>query len=90
VRTTTKTTRNKKTRITIETERVWVIDRPGSQKAWCTACAKLVTAVSPDEVAALATRTQGSHCPVKVDRLHFIGSADGTLLVCADSLLKQG
>jgi hypothetical protein len=89
MRTSTKTTRSKKTKITIETERVWVIDRPGSQKAWCPACSKLVTAVTPDEVASLATRTHGSHCPVKVDKLHFIGTADSTLLVCADSLLKQ-
>ena len=90
MKTVTKTTRNKKTKITIETERVWVVERPGAPKAWCPACEKLVTSVSPDEVASLATRTHGSNCPVKVDQLHFIGTPDGLMLVCADSLLNQG
>ena len=89
VKTTTKTTRNKRTKITIETERVWVIERPGPGKAWCAACKRLVTGISPEEVASLATRTQNSHCPLKIGKLHFIGSPSGLMLVCADSLLEQ-
>lgn len=84
-----KAARNKKTKIIIETERVWEIDGVGSTKAWCPACAKLVYSVSPEEAASLASRAHGSHAPVKIDKLHFIGTPDGLMLVCADSLLQQ-
>jgi len=81
--------KHRKTKITIETERVWVLERPGSPKGWCPSCGKLVTLVFPEEVAALATTAQGSECPIKIDQLHFIGTSEGLMVVCANSLLTQ-
>jgi hypothetical protein len=89
MKSTTRTTKNKKTRITIETERVWLIERPDMAKNWCPACGKLVTSVSTDEVASLASCAQGSHRPFKIDQLHFLGTADGLMQVCSESLLSQ-
>ena len=84
-----KATKSRKTKITIETERVWVLERPGSPKAWCPACGKLVTSITPEEVATLASSTHAPHFRVKIDKLHFVGSSDGLMLVCSNSLLGQ-
>jgi hypothetical protein len=89
VKTTTKTSRNKKTRITIETERVWLIENADSAKDWCEACGKMVTSVSPEVVASLASGAHGPNFAAKLDSLHFIGTYEGLMRVCVDSLLKQ-
>lgn len=85
-----KAAKQRKTRITIETQRVWVLEKPRSPQVWCPSCGKLVSSVTPDEVAALATGAAGPHCPIKIDKLHFIGTSDGLMVVCGDSLLMQG
>jgi hypothetical protein len=84
-----KAAKHRKTKITIETERVWVLERPGAPKGWCPACSKLVNLVFPEEVAALANAAQSAECPIKLDQLHFIGTTEGLMVVCADSLSTQ-
>jgi len=83
-------TGSRKTSITIETERVLVVERPsGAPQAWCEACGKLVRMVSPEEVASLVSRLQDSRVPLEIGKLHFIGTREGAMLVCVDSLLEQ-
>jgi hypothetical protein len=85
-----KMTGSRKTSITIETERVLVVEgSSGCPQAWCEVCGKLVRMVSPEEVASLVSRLQDSHCPLEIGKLHFIGTREGAMLVCVDSLLEQ-
>lgn len=84
-----KAAKQRKTKITIETERVWVLERPGSPQGWCPSCGRLVNFVFPEEVAALASAVESAQCPFKLDQLHFIGTTEGLMVVCADSLLTQ-
>ena len=79
----------KKTRVTIETERVWVLEKPGTDKVWCPCCEKLVAPVTPVEVAALLSSARGAKFPLNIDKLHFIGTPESMMVVCADSLLSQ-
>src|SRR5262249_14545549 len=77
----------KRTRITVETERVVIINRREALRRWCPACGKLAEMVSPEEAAALA---QASSRPVyrwvESEKVHYAEPADGLLRICANSL----
>ena len=84
-----KKTRRKK--ITVETERLWVVARRGRRAgAWCEACRAEVRMLGVDEAAALAglghrdifRRVEDGH-------LHFTESPSGTLLICLNSLMDE-
>jgi hypothetical protein len=80
----------KRTRITIETERVLVIGRTRSTfEAWCPVCDQLVRLLRPDEAATLSACLQASQHPLEINKLHIIPTADGLLNVCLNSLMNQ-
>ena len=80
----------KRTRITIETERVFVIGKVRSTfEAWCPVCDELVRLLRPDEAATLSACMQASQHPLEIDKLHIIPTADGLMNVCLNSLLHQ-
>ncbi len=80
----------KRTKITIDTERVLVIGRtPTTFDAWCPICDELVRLLRPDEAAALMAWLRASQHPLEISKLHIIPTADGLMNVCLNSLLNQ-
>ena len=81
----------KRTRITIDTERVLVIGKTRSTfDAWCPMCNQLVRLLRPDEAAVLTAHLRASQQPLEISKLHIIPTADGLMNVCLNSLLSQG
>jgi len=81
----------KRTRITIDTERVLVIGKTRSTfDAWCPMCNQLVRLLRPDEAAVLTAHLRASQQPLEISKLHIIPTVDGLMNVCLNSLLSQG
>jgi hypothetical protein len=80
--------RRKRTEISFEVEQVLVIRRRHpTAPAWCAECGALVEMLRPEEAAVLTGRSVRQICrQVEAGALHFIESADGALLICANSL----
>jgi hypothetical protein len=84
-----KKTRRKK--ITVETERLWVVARGGhGARGWCEACRAEVHMLGVEEAAALAGLGQRAvFRRVEDGRLHFTENSGGTLLICLNSLINE-
>ena len=78
----------KTTRITVKTERVWVISRrQPAASGWCPDCATEVTLVTAQAAAARAGLGLRALCRlVEEGRLHFTETADQSLWICLNSL----
>ena len=81
----------KRTEITVETERVLVIRRRyRAIEAWCDSCAEQVVMIRPDQAAAVSGLSlRAIFGDIERAELHFMEQADGMLLICLNSLLKQ-
>jgi len=80
----------KRIEITIETERVLIIRRRRSTRAWCQACGREVDMVGLAEVEAITGAVQ----PMLQDSdeargWHLAEGQGGTLLICLESLRKS-
>jgi hypothetical protein len=84
----TMTTR-KRTQITVETDRLLIIRRRTSARAWCPQCDREVDMVGLEEARLLAGISQDA-LRGGVERLacHLTEAADKSVLICLDSLLK--
>jgi excisionase family DNA binding protein len=84
--------RKRRTEITVETERVVVIRQSRSvAPAWCAACAQPATMLSAEEAAAVAGVTRRTiYRWVEAEKVHFVETSDGLLLLCLNSFRKQG
>ena len=78
----------KRTEITIETERVIVIrHRRLPVRAWCQSCGEQVVMVTVDEAARAArVSARTLYRWVEAEKLHFVETAEGGLLICYESL----
>ena len=86
----------KRTEITLETDRIWVIRRSHSTRAWCAECGREVDLVMLKEAEALSGMSQ----PLTTQPMlpgcgdsegwHRSQAADGSPLVCLESLLGRG
>ena len=78
----------KRTLITVETDRVVLINRlPSSPLIWCAACAAEVRMVTVDQAAAVArTSSRMIYRMVEDNQLHFTETPDGRLFICLNSL----
>lgn len=78
----------KKTKLTIETERVLVIRRGSvGRRAACGACGEVVGLLTADEAAALLrVSPRAIYRQVEGGRVHFTETPDGALLICLNSL----
>jgi hypothetical protein len=78
----------RRTEITIETDRVFVVSRRRiSVLTWCVACGERVTMITPDEAAITArVSSRAIYRCMEAERVHFTETADGLLLVCTNSL----
>lgn len=81
----------RKIKITVETERVLVVRRRASlRRAWCVACAALVTFAPPDEVCALTLHDAAAlRRLLAAGQLHALEDPGGVPLVCLRSALAQ-
>jgi hypothetical protein len=84
-------TPKKRTEITVETERILVIRRRyRAIEAWCDSCAEQVVMIRPDQAAAVSGQSLRTiFGDIERKDLHFMEQADGMLLICLSSLLKQ-
>ena len=83
-------TTKRRTEITIEKERVLLIRRRhASAVAWCASCHERVRMVTADEAARMAgVSPRTIYRWIEAERLHFIETPEGLLLVCINSLLE--
>ena len=74
--------------ITFERERVLVISRRRvSVRAWCPGCGRRTLLTTPEGAAETCGLTaRDVYRRVEAGEVHFTETADGTLLVCRDSL----
>ena len=83
--------RKRRTKITIEQERVLIIGR-GSRavEVWCNGCNEQVTMIRPEEAAAVAgVNSRTIYRGVEAGRFHFRETPDGMLLICLSSLMRD-
>lgn len=74
--------------ITVETSRVLLTrGRTVAVNTWCAPCGGRVRMLTPEEAARLVGGTLRSICRrVESGSVHFTETADGSLLICPDSL----
>lgn len=79
----------KRTRITIETEQVLMIQRHSSNRRWCPECCRVVEMLRFAQAAALAGVPSAvlREC-ARTQPWHVAEAQDGTPMICLDSLLK--
>jgi hypothetical protein len=83
-------TTQKKTEVTVETDRVLIIRRRLTKRGWCRECACEVDMVELSEVQALTNKSQLELRDGSLSqRWHFSEDEDGSPLVCLESLLKS-
>jgi hypothetical protein len=79
------------TRITIETERTLIVRQTRSSRAWCQECQREVDFVQLQQRQQLLQSgsweiSDGS----PMAKLHVAEQADGSVLICLESLMKYG
>ena len=81
--------RRKRLEITVETRRLVIHRRTNQTTVRCLACSSPAEWVSPEEAAAMAgVSTRSLYRCVEAGQLHFIETAEQSLLICLNSLLK--
>ena len=81
--------RRKRTEITVETERVVIIRRHRSNRAWCRQCGSEVDLITQGEAAVVAGLPEQAFLHAEAKGWHFLEDGEGTSLVCLESLLKS-
>ena len=82
--------KTKRTELTIETDEIWVIRRPGTAYvARCPVCHERTTMVTPEE-AALLTEVDVRHIyrQVEAGLVHYSETPGGLLFVCSNSIVR--
>lgn len=77
-------------KITVERERLLVVQRQKSGEGWCAECSARVMMLRPGEAAAVAAVSDRTiFRQIESHRLHFTETSQGAVLICLNSLLKQ-
>jgi len=89
----------RRTEITLETDRIWVIRKSRTSRLWCPDCRREVDMVGLKEAAALSRKTQlpatqptaQAMMPTAGDGQgwHWSQASDGSPLICLESLLRS-
>ncbi|MGO9088226.1 MAG: hypothetical protein ACLQBK_23680 [Candidatus Sulfotelmatobacter sp.] len=83
-------TTQRKTEVTVETDRITIIRRRDVIRGWCQECACEVEMVSLEDPGAITGTSPALLRGGPESRAwHLCQGADGALLVCLDSLLKS-
>jgi hypothetical protein len=79
----------KQTRITIETDSLLVVKGPNSLRAWCPQCQAESEAIPLEGVGVISNlAVPDVEAWMESQKLHRSQSAEGTALICLNSLLK--
>jgi hypothetical protein len=80
----------KKTTVSVETERILTIRRRWHETdGWCEGCGKQVKFVTPETASAVSGLSVRAICRmVETDKVHFMETSNGSLLICLNSLLR--
>jgi hypothetical protein len=79
------------TRITIETERTLILRQTRSARAWCEECQHEVDYVQLQQTQPLLRQTALEISNSwGMTKLHLAEQADGSVLICVESLMKCG
>ena len=80
--------KTRRTEVTIETDEIWIIRRSASGfVAWCPACARQTTMITPDEAALLTELDpRDVHRLVLDGQIHNNGTAGDLSFVCSNSI----
>ncbi|MGI9068840.1 MAG: hypothetical protein ACR2HX_20855 [Pyrinomonadaceae bacterium] len=82
--------KQKRTEITIETERVLVVSRPSRVSPWCAACGAQTEMATVDEAAILArVNSRTIYRRAEAGKLHVTETPEGLLLICSNSLKEE-
>lgn len=78
----------KKTEIAIEIdELIRVVSHRQAARAWCSACGSEALMATPQQAAAIAgCSVRAVNRSVEANRVHFLETPEGLLLVCVNSL----
>jgi hypothetical protein len=81
----------RKTRITVETERILIIRRRGIEmQGWCEGCGEQVKLVTPQTASSVTGLSVRAICQlVEAGELNFLETNDGLLLICLNSLAQE-
>ena len=81
-------TTKRRVKVTVETERVFAARTSKAPPAnWCERCGSEVRMLTPDEAAVLArTSVRVIYRRIEAERLHFVETDDGWILICLNSL----
>ena len=86
----------KRTEVTVETDRVWIIRKSHATRGWCAECCREVDMVGLNEAAVLLGKgapplTPNPMLPGCEDGRgwHWFQAPDGSLLLCLDSVLRS-
>jgi hypothetical protein len=79
----------KKTEITVETDRLLVIRRRQLVRAWCEECGSEVDTLSLDEAASMTGTSSALSRKTWMAAWHLCEGADGAPRICLESLLKS-
>ncbi len=79
----------KQTNITIETDSLMILRIGSSLRAWCPHCAAEREMIVLEEVGAITNSALGAvEAWLESEALHRLQTAEGTQLICLNSLLK--
>ncbi|HEV8486375.1 MAG TPA: hypothetical protein VGV87_22720 [Blastocatellia bacterium] len=80
-----------KTKLTIETERIFVIRRGRAERrGMCEACQEVVQLLTVDESATLTrVSARAIYGLVEAGKIHFTETNEGLLLICFNSLCRS-
>jgi hypothetical protein len=82
-------TADRRTEITVETERVLIVRQRRSIRAWCRECGREAEMVSLEEAEALSRLPGQEFCEsAPTHRWHLSETQEGSFLVCLASLWK--
>ena len=83
--------KRKRTEIRFEVEQTLVVrQRRAPIVVWCEWCREQVTMIRPEDATATAGLTpRAIYRLVEAGRLHFIETADGSLLICLNSIRQE-
>lgn len=79
----------KRTRMTIETDWLLVIRGTKSFRAWCPQCGAEAEMIPLNEAAAISNLRSAGVAWVESPDLHHTKTADGTALICLNSILQR-
>lgn len=77
----------KRVEVTIETERVLIVSRPGNTLQWCPGCRRWIVPLALDEAALVAGVTSRALFQwIEAGIVHSLETTSGLLRICLESI----